>query len=1008
MKKTRYLVGLIVFAVGLITYGLTVAPTASFWDCGEFISCANELQVPHPPGAPFYLIVGRIFAMFAPSPDKVALFVNFLSVISGALTSLLISWITFFFAARGLGLTAENWDSTPTPQKVVIFFAALVGGLICTFADSVWFNTVEAEVYAPSAFFTALVVWLMCAWWEYADTPRGNRLLILLGFIIGLSIGVHLLNLLSLPALALLYYLRKWPKPTLQGALISIGVGAAVLAFLQYGVILYTFKLAWPFEKFLVGTYDPQTQKTTGLGFPMGSGLAAFTILLIAFLGGAIFYATSRKKPILQTVFLALAFIYLGYSSYAMIYIRSHVNPPIDENDPQSVSNFISYLAREQYGQVPLLYGPMYNARPVGYVEGSPIYLRYPNKDRYVYEGNRVEYDYRSADKRFLPRMWSPNHYTIRAGYPFSYDQFVRNKGADPQDPYDDKPTGLENLRFFFSYQLYHMYIRYFLWNFVGRASEEQDSPAQWGYESSALKSPTYQKEDPSRAHYYGLPLILGLIGAAWQYSKNRKDFAVVAALFFFTGIAIILYLNQPPDQPRERDYSYVGSFITYAIWVGLGVAGLVEWLQPYLGFSTSYVVGTFSLGVPTLMAAQNWKSHSRAGNYMPPDSAYNFLVSCEKNAILFTNGDNDTFPLWYLQEVEGVRTDVRIINLSLLNTDWYIAQFKYQKSNDADPVDVSSPETLYMSDKNAIVPADPASLQYFFQKILGLSNVLVYEKEIAILVPKENLKQAPFIPDSLKPLLVDTLRFKLQTRGGNQNPYLMKQDYMILDIIATNAQKGWKRPIYFANTLPASSYLGLSDYLWMEGMVYHLIPARYPSENSVYNSPIHVDKTLRLLQEVYRYRNLDNPNVFYDSNTRRMIANYRNVAYRTAEYLARLAEKDSTQAFYRQKAIALLDFMKEKVSPYAAPLEPYQMASEAQIRYFSLKDTSGAKFYTRLLEKRLEADYAYYCKTLNQRLPDEDGWALQALFRIHYAAQDTNALHRINTYMACLRDMGP
>lgn len=943
-KKQTRLFGGIVFLTALITYGLTVAPTASFWDCGEFIATANELQVPHPPGAPLYLVVARLFALFAPTSDKVALFVNWVSVLSGAFTSLLVAWIIMHFTKKALG----------NPDSLRVGFSGLVGGLVATFADSVWFNTVEAEVYAPSALFTALVIWLMCVWEETESPRRQNQLLILIAFIFGLSIGVHLLNLLTLPGLALMYYFRKAQKVTWRGTLLAFLAGGALLGFLQYGVIQYTVSLAWPLEKALVGTINPETKEETGLGLPFGSGLVLFVVLLFGVLAGLVYYAQRRQNALLSTAALSLLFVYLGYSSYAVIFLRSQIDPPIDENDPGNVPNFLSYLKREQYGETPILWGTMYNAIPIGTKEKGQIYLRYPNSQRYTYDAPRLGYEYASKDYRFFPRMWSPSHYSGQG--PFSYINYVRNKGSDPNSPYDDKPTGIENLWFFFDYQLYHMYIRYFLMNFVGRESEVQDSRWESGLEFGRLKAlPKHRRKDPSKAHYYGLPLLLGLLGASWHYQRHRRHFAAIAALFFFTGIAIIIYLNQPPNQPRERDYSYVGSFIVFAMWVGMGVAALAETIERYLKRNLDVPVGMLSLGVPLLMAVQNWRSHSRAGNFVPPDSAYNFLISCPPNAILFTNGDNDTFPLWYLQEVEGIRTDVRIVNLSLLNTDWYISQLKYQTTNGAPPLPISIRDEVFMGDKAATMPFRSQELRLPIDKAAFLKNYP---------------EASRFSADTL----TDTLIWKVPARGSGEQTYLLKQDYMTMDIILTNLQQGWKRPICFANTLPSFSYMGLQDYLYVRGQVYELLPLKPTGgpRGSVYNAPIQDSLTYELLTKVYRYRNLDRPDIFYDSNTLRMIANYRSVFYRLVDHYIQKADtlKDSLAAeAVRDKGKELLRFLRKKISWESCPMEPYQIAQEAGL-WLALRDSAEAKALYEKATGMLEEEVKY---AKSQKLPLDD-----------------------------------
>ncbi len=979
-KQTR-LFGAIVWLVALLTYGLTVAPTASFWDCGEFIATANELEVPHPPGAPLYLVVARLFAMLAPSSDKVAYFINWLSVLAGAFTSLLISWVAMHLVKK----------ATDDPNKLIVGLSGLVAGLTCTFADSVWFNTVEAEVYAPSALFTALVVWLMCVWEETDDPRRQNQLLILIAFIFGLSIGVHLLNLLTLPGLALMYYFRKSAKVTAWGGILAFLIGAGLLAFLQYGVIQYTISLAWPFEKLFVGTVDPQTGQESGLGLPFGSGLLLFIILLFAALVGLVWYAEKRQHAVLSTAALSLLFIYLGYSSYTVIFLRSHVEPPIDENDPSNVANFLSYLKREQYGETPILWGTLYNAMPVDIEEVGETYLRYRTSIRYVLGEPKKSYKYNPSDYRLFPRMWSPNHYTGQG--PFSYINYVRNKGQDPQNPYDDKPTMGENIRFFLEYQLYHMYIRYFLWNFVGRAHEAQDSPWESGLEFSRLRSlPTHKRKDPSKAHYYGLPLLLGLLGASWHFQRNRRHAAVVLTLFLLTGVAIILYLNQPPNQPRERDYSYVGSFIIFAIWVGMGTAGLANWLSQKLKRNLDLPVGLATLGVPLLMAAQNWKSHSRAGNYVPPDAAYNFLMSCPPNAILFTNGDNDTFPLWYLQEVEGVRTDVRIINLSLLNTDWYISQLKYNSPNGTPPVPISVRDKLFMGEGAAMLPFRSSSIALPIDKASFLQNY-----------PEGHRFRAED--------LADTLYWLVPARGNGQNTYLLKQDYMTLDIVLANHQQGWRRPICFANTLPSFSYMGLSDYLYQRGHTYELLPLkpRKATGGSVYNAPIQDTLTYQLLTEVFRYRNLDNPDIFYDENTLRMVNNYRNVFYHLIDHYIQQADtlRDTlTASAYREKARNLLAFLEKHFSEEACPMEIYQLGQLAGMWLGLGEKEKATQIYARAVGQ-LEEEMRY-ANTVKAELDDFWFYGLESITRGVTALQDSMLLRRVLDLNAQSRDKLP
>ncbi|MCS7073297.1 MAG: DUF2723 domain-containing protein, partial [Bacteroidia bacterium] len=546
-------VGWVVFGIALVIYLMTVAPTASFWDCGEFIAVANELEVPHPPGAPLFLLIGRCFAMFASSPEKVAYMVNLVSVLSSAFTSMFIFWIITALGKKIIAPSQENPDIFST---ITLMLAGVVGALASTFCDSVWFNAVEAEVYAMSSFFTALVIWLMLKWEARADEPDHLKWIILIAYMMGLSVGVHLLNLLTIPALALIYYFRKYPFSWV-GALSAFGISVFILAFIQYGISQITFDIAWSFEKFFTGTIN--NGKTTGLGLPFGTGLTIWLLILFAGLITGIYISEKRKLVWLNTALISIVMIYIGFSSYAIILIRSNANPPIDENNPENIINFLSYMKREQYGDRPLAFGNMYNAIAIDEKEGQPTYLKLSKEKRYVVGEPKREYEYREGASRVFPRMYSSQHYD--AG-PFGYKNFVKNKGSDPNSPYDDKPTGGENLSFFFKYQVWHMYVRYFLWNFVGRESDIQDYDWESGLELAKLnKMPDFLRNDHTRNHYFFLPLILGLLGISWQVSKSKKDALVVGMLFFFTGLAIVLYLNQTPQQPRERDYSYAGSF---------------------------------------------------------------------------------------------------------------------------------------------------------------------------------------------------------------------------------------------------------------------------------------------------------------------------------------------------------------------------------------------------------------------------------------------------------------
>jgi len=541
-QRINNLTGWGVFLVTLVVYLLTVAPTASFWDCGEFIACANELAVTHPPGAPLYLMIGRLFALLsAGNPGHVAFMVNLVSVLASAFTATFVCWTTTRLAQRGLArnLTAGSG------RTVVTMAAGAIAGLTAAFADSVWFNAVEAEVYALSSFFTAIVVWLMFKWEQRADQPDHLRYIVLIAYLMGLSLGVHLLNLLTIPALALLYYFRQFDF-TWLGFLATMGIAVAILATIQYGIIQELFHLAWGFEKFFTGTVSRTGQDLGGLGWPQGSGSLLLGLLLLGALVGLIAWSHRQRRVILNTVMLSLTMVLIGFSSYTLIFIRSNVDPPIDMNNPENLLTFLSYMRREQYGDRPLLRGKMYHAQPKRNEQGYPIteasnnkYMQLPEEDKYVLDMQAVDYVFEEEGIFWFPRMYDPNRY--RSG-PFGYINFVDDLGENPDSPYDDRPTVGENLSFFFSYQLSHMYLRYLLWNFVGRESDEQD--ARWESGLEPIDGTRYTPEraqNKAKNHYFFLPLLFGLLGLAWQVLVRKQDAAVIGLLFFFTGVAIII-----------------------------------------------------------------------------------------------------------------------------------------------------------------------------------------------------------------------------------------------------------------------------------------------------------------------------------------------------------------------------------------------------------------------------------------------------------------------------------
>ncbi len=680
-KKLNNIIGWIIFAIATVVYIITSEPTASFWDCGEYIATAYKLQVGHPPGAPLFQLLGRFFSLFAFGDSSlVARMINTMSALSSSFTILFLFWSITMLAKKIVLASGEITKA----KMYAIFGSGIVGALAFTFSDSFWFSAVEGEVYAMSSFFTAIVFWAILKWEETADEDHSYRWLILIAYLIGLSIGVHLLNLLAIPAITFVYYFKKY-KPTKKGIFITLIISFIILTVIMYIIIPWIVQLAGLFERFFVNA----------IGLPFNTGTIIYFILLISGIIWGLIYTKKHKKVILNTIILGFIFILIGYSSFFLLIIRSNANTPIDENNPEDAISLLAYLNREQYGDWPLLHGQYYNAPLVDRKDGNPVYIKDKEKGKYVISDDRKNtipvYD--SRYETIFPRMWSSTE-TIYV------DDYKRWAGIK-RDP-DNKhiPTFGENLRFFFKYQLGHMYLRYFMWNFAGRQNDIQGRGGllkgnwisginfidEWrlGPQNNLPES----MENKGRNKFYFLPLILGLIGLFYQFNKNYKDGIVVSLLFIMTGIAIVIYLNQYSPQPRERDYAYAATFYAFAIWIGLGVLSIFDFFAKKfkLKISAFATILVCLILVPGIMAKDGWDDHDRSGRYTALQVAKNYLNSCAQNAILFTNGDNDTFPLWYMQEVENYRTDIKLINTSLFAKDWYIDQQK-RKTYKADPI---------------------------------------------------------------------------------------------------------------------------------------------------------------------------------------------------------------------------------------------------------------------------------------------------------------------------------
>ncbi len=635
-QKINNLSGWFTFGVALIVYWLTFEETASYWDCGEFIAVSYKLEVPHPPGAPFFLLLGRLFSFLALGDvTKVAFWINFMSVLASAFTILFLFWSITLFGRKIIA--PDNGNDYSLEKIILLMGAGVIGALSYTFSDSFWFSAVEAEVYAMSSFFTAFVVWGILKWDVIEDESKANRWLILIAYMMGLSIGVHMLNLVTIPALGLIYYFKKY-KPTRWGVIASLIISGAIVLFINDFIVPGLPTLAGNFEIFFVNT----------LGLPFGSGVIFFCLLIIGGLVYGIRYSQLKNKTVLNTFLLSTTFILIGYSSYATIVIRSNSNPPINENAPKDVMSFVSYLKREQYGSRPLVFGPYYTSRPIDIEYGAPIYRK--GKDQYVIVNRQTDYVYDKT--HFLPRVWNSDH----------AETYRSILGL----PEGQEPTFAQNLYFMFKHQIGTMFMRYFMWNFAGRESDEQG--ADWmGPSGWFEKVPSLIANNGGRNNFFMIPFILGLIGMFFQFVKDTKNFAVVGLLFIMTGVAIVVYLNSPPVEPRERDYIYAGSTYAFAFWIGFAVLAIADSLSKLI--KNARVAGIAAILIclsgPILMAAQGWDDHNRSDRFFSLDSGKNYLASCAKNGVLFTGGDNDTFMLWYAQEVEEYRTDLRVVVLS-------------------------------------------------------------------------------------------------------------------------------------------------------------------------------------------------------------------------------------------------------------------------------------------------------------------------------------------------------
>ncbi|MEO5585313.1 MAG: DUF2723 domain-containing protein, partial [Flavobacteriales bacterium] len=1075
-KKLNVITGWIIFLVAAFTYLSTIEPTASFWDCGEFIATAYKLEVGHPPGAPLFMLLARVASAFV-STEYVPVAVNCLSALASAFTILFLFWSITHMALR---LSIRKGDEELTSGKIIaVLGSGIVGALAYAWSDSFWFSAVEGEVYGMSSFFTAIVFWAILKWESEADKPHNTRWLILIAYLMGLSIGVHLLNLLCIPAIAFVYYFKKYTV-TRKGVVYTFIISALILGAIQAVIIPGIIKVAGKFELLFVNDF----------GLPFNTGNLVYAVIIIGLIVWGLMWTQRHGKALLNTVILSVSVILLGYSTFAMITVRSSANPPIDENNPENVFNLLSYLNREQYGDRPLLMGQFWGSTMTSERgDGNPVYtatykvmkgarvekLFYDGwmADHYVAQnpGTTVDNEYVITDARkgtepeydpsttmMFPRMYSSQSNHIQAykdwsdftGYP------VRTTDREGKPTVIQKPTQMENMRFFVNYQTNWMYWRYFLWNFVGRQNDIQGNgnitEGNWYTGIKAIDAQRLGNQDhlpPSMTENKGmnklflLPFILGLIGLIYQLTRDIRNWSVVMLLFLFTGMAIVVYLNQYPFQPRERDYAYVGSFYAFAFWIGLGVyalfdaarsisqkellygvggtlgIGVLKYLTEmvsgtdhsisycffYIGIvsgvalaimyllrtlrndrATAVVATLIGLVVPVVMVRAEWDDHDRSHRFPARDLAADYLNSCAPNAILFTNGDNDTFPLWYAQEVEGIRTDVRVVNLSLLNTDWYIDQMR-RKAYESEPVPFNIDPSKYRQgtrDVVALIPndkvkgyldlkraidfaTDDRNLQQIFQQ--GVKDAYIPTQNFRI--PADSA--FVFGPEGML-TAKDTTNFTGDVRWSIKKQYVLKNHFMMMALLANN---DWKRPIYFAVTTGPDSYLNLQDYFRLEGLTYRLVPVSEKSANPNTYGSVATDIMLDNVMNKFKWGGMDyQPGVYLDENVLRMTTNLRLQIATLATELASEGRKE--------EAKQVLDLaqakMPEKNVPYDRIMLPIIEA------YYQAGDTASANRLNQRLFTIMDENMTWYLSlspAFANKVSDDMGMAKLVMERL-------------------------
>jgi uncharacterized protein YeeX (DUF496 family) len=1027
-NKWNTILGWITFSIALVTFTLTVEPTMSFWDCGEYIATAAKLEVGHPPGAPLFQMLGAFFAVFATNKETIALMVNMLSVFSSAFTILFLFWSSTIVLKKII----SQYTEVNKNNAIVILGSSFVGALAYTFSDSFWFNAVEAEVYAMATLFIALLFWLGLRWEQEMNTPRGNRWLLLISLVVGLSFGVHFMALLTIPAIGFLYFFKNYKTVTVKNFIIANVVIVAVLLFIFKLLLPYTLAFFGKMEIFMVNSF----------GLPFDSGTILALIIIIAFFYFGLQYTRKKDLPFFNTVLLCTLFVLIGFSTWMMLPIRANADTVINENKPSDAAEVLAYYNREQYGVTPLFYGPQYTDAFAGldkenpYLDKAPNYERDYKTGKYVIVNNYIKAEQNTDDnqKAILPRLWSTDHIEnymsftnvpdikLNQNYPFEDDlgqygvdsskiseeqvaqavsqlkeEMQKNivdfkkafaqKQLDTEDyvaflkRYSDyliieKPSAWDNISFMIEYQFGYMYGRYLLWNFVGRQNDIQGKydnlDGNW---MSGIKFideihlgkgisdnlPDDVKNNKGRNFYYFLPFILGIIGLLYHAKRDMKSFYVLLALFLFTGLALKIYLNERPFEPRERDYALVGSFYVFGIWIGFGVYAIYEkiseWLQPKL--AGPIVIAATLLAAPVLMACQNWDDHDRSEKYTAIAMARNYLESCDKNAILFTIGDNDTFPLWYAQEIENIRTDVKIVNTSLFMTDWYIDQMK-RKSYTSEGLPISFKHEQYVGDKldiSANIPKTDARWN-----IKDLISFIASDDERTML-ELENGQKIHFFPTKKIRIPVDK-NIIIKNKVVNPKYYdsivpyididikgnLYKNRLMMLDILANN---NWERPIYFsAGSFGDDDYLWMKEYLQLDGLVYKLVPLKtpIPEDSPLDMGQVDSDKMYNLVMK-WDWGNGDSNAIYHDPETKRNSISYRNNMSRLMEQLIKEGKTE------KAKKIIELALTKMPIDYYSYYLtvEPFATG------YYKVGEKAKAQQLLEKLMTKYKQNLAYF-----------------------------------------------